>query len=97
MLTRGMTCARRVRSAFAGTVTVLLSLGSPVHAKDCPTNDGQARPPEKFKCGAASATPRRPDDRPALKAGQRPGFIDLGNGTEVRIGGRARFEVDHSR
>jgi hypothetical protein len=29
--------------------------------------------------------------------GRQPGFIDLGNGTEVRVGGRVRIDVDHSR
>ncbi len=36
-------------------------------------------------------------DQGALRAGRTPGFVDLGNGTEVRISGRARFEAGGSR
>ena len=51
-------------------------------------------------CGTTPAA-RKPkperDDPPALQAGQRPGFIDLGGGTELRVGGRVRLEMDHQR
>lgn len=41
------------------------------------------------------SAPRRDDSR--LRAGSQPGFLDLGNGTEVRIGGRARIEYEGRR
>ena len=43
---------------------------------------------------AAKVEPYDPD---RVKAGRNPGFIDLGNGTEVRIGGRARMDFDTRR
>ncbi len=45
--------------------------------------------------GCKPAGPSAPEtqERPRqLKAGTRPGFVDLGNGTEVRINGRVRGE-----
>lgn len=52
---------------------------------------GKARPdcppPRKFE----------PYDPDAVRAGSRPGFIDLGGGTEVRVGGRVRGEFDTRR
>ena len=39
----------------------------------------------------------QPYDPDRLKAGRTPGLIDLGNGTEVRIGGRVRMEYDTRR
>jgi hypothetical protein len=35
--------------------------------------------------------------RPAVRAGRQPGFIDLGNGTELRISGEADLELRHQR
>ena len=43
---------------------------------------------------AAKVEPYDPD---RLRAGSRPGFIDFGGGTEIRIGGRARTEFDSRR
>ena len=45
------------------------------------------------------APPRKvePYDPDRVRAGRTPGFIDLGNGTEVRIGGRVRMEYDVRR
>ena len=44
-------------------------------------------------------SPRKlePYDPDRQKGGSRPGFIDMGGGTEVRIGGRARFEAEGRR
>ena len=33
----------------------------------------------------------------AVRAGRDPGFVDLGNGTEVRVGGRVRMDYDVRR
>ena len=46
---------------------------------------------------ARKPEPIRPYDPDDVEAGRRPGFIDLGNGTEIRIGGRARFDYDVRR
>jgi len=85
-----------VRSAAA---VILVFSAAASQAKDCPPGDassGARRTASRAGC-PATETLRRPDERPALKAGQRPGFIDLGGGTEVRIGGRARLDMDRSR
>ena len=39
----------------------------------------------------------RPHDPDRLRAGRQPGFIDLGGGTEVRVGGRVRLDYDVRR
>lgn len=39
----------------------------------------------------------RPVDPAAPRAGSRPGFIDLGGGTEVRVGGRVQMDYDARR
>ena len=36
----------------------------------------------------------QPYDPGRLRSGGAPGFIDLGNGTEVRVGGRVRTDFD---
>ena len=62
-------------------------------------------PAEPAKRGSRAASrkdcppPRKlePYDPGAVRAGSRPGFIDLGGGTEIRVGGRARFDYDVRR
>jgi len=39
----------------------------------------------------AAPAPNRQDE--AVRAGRAPGFVDLGNGVEVRISGRVRAEA----
>ena len=87
---------RHLISALAAGTFALLACAAPAQAKDCTRGDAPpgVRLPEKPGCGTA---PARPDDDPALKAGRRPGFIDFGNGMEVRIGGRVRLDMDRSR
>jgi hypothetical protein len=103
VLTHGMSYARlfHARSvlAAAGLVAVLPPLTAPVQAKDCSIKAAPSgvRLSEKPGCRTALTKPEVEGDRAALKAGRRPGFIDLGNGTEVRIGGRVRLDIDHSR
>lgn len=48
------------------------------------------RPGCKPKPAAAGAQDR-------LKPGRNPGFVDLGTGTEVRISGRSRIQLDTGR
>lgn len=75
------------------SAALLMSAGNPVLAKECrmpdvPTGVRIQLPPEcrdRFESGRLEA--KRQD---SLRADQ--GFIDLGNGTQVRIGGRIRAE-----
>lgn len=39
----------------------------------------------------------RPYEPDRVRAGRDPGFVDLGNGTEVRVGGRVRMDYDARR
>lgn len=39
----------------------------------------------------------RPYEPGAVRAGRDPGFVDLGDGTEVRVGGRVRMDYDVRR
>lgn len=74
-----------------------LALGAlaPVHAAECRPED---LPPGVRAQGVPGCSPRdaRPDEARA-RAGRNPGFIDLGNGTEVRIGGRVRLDAEGRR
>ena len=49
-------------------------------------------PPQRVGCPLAA-----PKKEGALRPGRTPGFVDLGNGTEVRISGRVRMEMGGSR
>ncbi len=49
------------------------------------------------RCRTAAPRKVEPYDPDRLKAGSRPGFIDLGGGTEIQVGGRARMEFDSRR
>lgn len=78
-------------AVLAGLLTALASPA--LAAERCP--DGSVRnartscppPARKFE----------PYDPDRLKGGSRPGSIDLGGGTEVRVGGRARYERGYQR
>ena len=72
----------------------LALLGHPAWAKECRATDTALRVRGALQpgCAAAAATAPRPRDE-ALRAGRTPGFLDLGNGTEIRISGRVRAET----
>lgn len=78
-------------------IASLLLVGTPALAETCRAPD---RPDRKVVSGgtrcpqAERPTPYDPD---RARAGRTPGFIDLGGGTEVRIGGRAKFDYDVHR
>jgi hypothetical protein len=61
------------------------------------------RTPAAGDKGAAARTDCRPSERlqpyepGAARTGRDRGFIDLGNGTEVRVGGRAQMDYDVRR
>lgn len=69
--------------------------GAAVQAEPC-------KPPRAAANGAAAQPCKPPSkiepyDPDRVPSGSRPGFIDLGNGTEVRLGGRARLDSDMRR
>ena len=72
------------------TTALLISVSGPALAKECRTPDARAQQPrecrDRFQDRRLEAARQE-----SLKAS--PGFIDLGNGTQVRIGGRIRAEV----
>jgi hypothetical protein len=69
-------------------LTSLILASAPVLARDCRPWDMPpgVRMPDRPGCPAT----RPPEARP--KPGREPGFVDLGNGTEIRINGRVRAE-----
>jgi hypothetical protein len=76
------------------TAALLISVGGPVLAKECrmpdvpPSMRLQVPPECKDRFEAARLEAKREN---SLRTNQ--GFIDLGNGTQVRIGGRVRAEA----
>ena len=71
----------------------------PAEAKGCPDNRDLppgVRMPERPGCSPRRGSAAR-DARPAVKAGRQPGFIDLGNGAELRIGGQVDAEAQRRR
>jgi hypothetical protein len=74
---------------------VLIAAG-PSFAKDCRRQDALpgVRVPLAAGCDPAKADK---DSTGRLKAGRELGFFDLGNGTQVRIGGRVRAEMGTRR
>lgn len=47
--------------------------------------------------GCLPAVQAKPASAPLARVGQDAGFIDIGNGTQVRIGGRVRAEAAYRR
>ncbi len=80
----------------APLAALLLLAAAPALARD------DCRPPRDLppgvtapqRVGCPPLAPRRDE---ALKPGRTPGFVDLGNGTEVRITGRVRVEGGAAR
>ena len=64
-----------------------------VAAASCPADDAaRRRAAGRPECRPAQKL--EPHDPDRQRAARRPGFIDLGNGTEVRVGGRVRMDYD---
>jgi len=81
----------RTRLAIAAS---LVLLAAPATAKECrtggaPALGGRAPAPD---CRLDKEGPP-PAGRDGVRAGNSPGFVDLGNGTQVRIGGRVRADA----
>ena len=94
---------RVVRSAPSlGTAALLVALAAvpalaacPAPASRPPTRDPAAK---SQPAGCPQPAPKlEPYDPDRVRSGGRPGFIDLGGGTEIRVGGRARGEYDGRR
>lgn len=74
-------------------LVALAALASPAAAAErCPETQSRGA---KTTCAPPART-FEPYDPDRLRGGSRPGFIDLG-GTEVRVGGRARYEYGYQR
>ena len=80
--------------AAAPFLLVLLG-AAPALAAECRSGD---LPPGVRADKVPACRPRpAPAEAPRVRAGSQPGFIDLGNGTEVRISGRARIDAGAHR
>jgi hypothetical protein len=77
------------------SAAALLLAASAAAAEPCPT--GPRAQDRATAAGCKPAEQLRPYDPDAERAGRRPGFVDLGNGTEVRVGGRTRLDYDVRR
>ena len=65
-------------------------------AKDCRSMAAPGvRVPERAGCKPPPTTAR--DERPETKASRTPGFFDLGNGTQLRIGSSVDVEMRSRR
>ncbi|MGO4704190.1 hypothetical protein AB4072_00220 [Microvirga sp. 2MCAF38] len=73
-----------------------LFLASPAMAKDCrlPQPALGAAAQQASDCATRKDVKPQVDNR--LKRGER-GFIDLGNGTQVRVSGRVRVDTEYRR
>lgn len=76
-------------------ILALLVLAAPaIAAETCRTDRNKVRGADG-RCRAAEKV--RPYEPDRVRAGSQPGFVDLGGGTEVRIGGRVRADYDARR
>jgi hypothetical protein len=67
---------------------------SSVAAKECkPSADAPPGVRAPAPRGCAAASPVRPFAEEAVRAGREPGFVDLGNGSSLRVSGRVRVDV----
>ncbi len=71
-----------------------VAAASAAAAKECkPPADAPpgVRAPPAPGCAAGAAA--KPFAEEAARAGKEPGFVDLGNGSSLRVGGRVRVDV----
>ena len=82
----------RITAAVAIVFVGVLPVGAKTcrAAHDVPPG---VRVPLAPGCKAALGQATQAREPQQLRTGQRSGFIDLGNGTEVRINGRVRAET----
>ena len=77
--------AARLTAALA-----LVLIAAPATAKDCPTPAERRGASTRASCVSRDLAPEPRQEH--VRAGKAPGFVDLGNGTEVRISGRVRAD-----
>jgi hypothetical protein len=63
-------------------------------AESCPRS-GEAGKRKAADCKPSERL--QPYDPDKVRAGREPGFIDLGQGSELRVGGRVRMDYDVRR
>lgn len=80
--------------ALAAALMLALTSAAAAQAKPCPpVAAGQAA---SRKC--QSPQPKfEPYDPDRMRSGSRPGFVDVGSGTEVKVGGRVGIEAGTRR
>lgn len=76
----------------------MLAAAAPLLAGSAAWADACRQPAAKSPAAQKGDCPQgerlQPYDPDRVKAGRIPGFVDLGNGTELRIGGRVRMDYD---
>jgi hypothetical protein len=85
-------------SILSISVVAGLVAAHPGAARDCRPIEAPpgVRLPQRAGCKSPDAV--RADTKPApARTGRAPGFMDLGNGTQVRIGGEVGVEVQGRR
>lgn len=82
-----------IRSAIAAGLLVIGMM--PAGARDCRPADPPPGVRVKIPAGCEARKPEsaRGPEQPPVQAGRDPGFVDLGNGTSMRIGGRVRADT----
>lgn len=85
----------RPPSLFSVLIVALCVSGAAQAA--CPDSQDCRR--ERARAAPAKPEPKRfePYDPDRVRSGSRPGFIDLGGGSEIRVGGRTRVEYGYTR
>ena len=86
--------ARLARVAFSSTL-LLGACSSAVLADACRRTGDKQKSAQSVPCGPDQRV--EPYEPARVRAGRNPGFIDLGNGTEVSVGGRVRMDYDRRR
>ena len=70
-----------------------LVVSSAVSAEPCRPAEATAKP-LAGRPTCESSERLKPYDPEGARAGRRPGSIDFGNGTEVRVGGRVQMDYE---
>ncbi len=76
-------------------LSIVLGGIAPSLARDCRMPDAPpgVRVPKPLGCDPAPPSNPKAKSSSAVRASPQPGFIDLGNGGQIRIGGRVRVEA----
>ena len=86
-----------MRPALLSTILIAAFASSGTAHAACA--DGKDCRRKTTKAAPAHPEPKRfePYDPDRARSGSRPGFVDVGGGTEVRVGGRTRVEYGYTR